>query len=378
MQLPDSRPASRRIRHALAGAAAALVLGLAGAVAWGVAWGIGEERGETAGETRPVRPMAAPQQPAAIPATVPATVNGEAAITLSEAAQRDDGIAVFRLTESPHRRELQAYGTVVDLRPLTDLDNRYDNAKAQLDIAQAKLAASQTAYERARALFGANKVISAAQYQTAEASYLVDRATLAGARSQLHSLEASAVQDWGPVLGRAVIEDKPVVQRLIARRLVLLQATLPAGERLFGQPTGAAAQADDGTLVPLDFVSEAPRTDPRLQGLSFYFTAPADSGLLPGMNVVVLVPKGAEIDSVVLPESAVVWEGGQPWAYFSSGPNTFTRRPIATDWRATGGGYVVEGVADGAEVVTRGAQMLLSDEFRAQIKAGASGDQDND
>lgn len=352
LALSQSPLVSRRLTFALAGVVAAVAL--ASLAAWD---GFGQ-RSEAALEAAPVRP-AAPSQPAA--------ATGEPTITLGPSVQRAAGIVARRLTNAPQRKELSAYGTVIDLQRLTDLDNRYENATAQLAIAKAKLAASETAYQRARRLYGANKVISAAQYQTAEAAYLVDRATVAAAQSQLHTLAVTAQQDWGPVLGRAVVGDAPLMQHLIARQLVLVQATLPAGRRLSAAPNGATAQAADGRLVPLDFVSDAPKTDPRLQGLSFYFTAPADSGLLPGMNAVVVVPSGKAVEGALLPQTAVVWQGGQAWAYFRTGADTFARRPIATGWRAPGG-YIVTGVPDGAAVVTAGAQMLLSAEFSSQVK----------
>jgi hypothetical protein len=41
---------------------------------------------------------------------------------------------------------------------------------------------------------------------------------------------------------------------------------------------------------------------------------------------------------------------------------------IATDLPAPDGGYIANDVAKDAEIVTHGAQLLLSEEFRAQIQ----------
>jgi hypothetical protein len=43
---------------------------------------------------------------------------------------------------------------------------------------------------------------------------------------------------------------------------------------------------------------------------------------------------------------------------------------IATDLPAPGGGFVVRDLPRNAELVTSGAQSLLSEEFRAQIEVG--------
>ena len=71
-----------------------------------------------------------------------------------------------------------------------------------------------------------------------------------------------------------------------------------------------------------------------------------------------------------MPASAVVWLQGQAWVYRRTGPETFTRVTIATDLPAPGGGYFTNDVAEDAEIVMHGAQLLLSEEFRAQIQVG--------
>jgi hypothetical protein len=44
------------------------------------------------------------------------------------------------------------------------------------------------------------------------------------------------------------------------------------------------------------------------------------------------------------------------------------RVEIATDLPAPGGGYIVAGMPDDVAIVTGGAQLLLSEEFRSQIQ----------
>ncbi len=327
-----------------------------------------EGRGEAAREAGQEPPVQAPQRVS--------MAAGAPLITLDAAAQRDDGIATVTLNNAPHQERLRAYGSVLDLQPLTELANSYANAKAQLAIAQAKLAATQTAFERADKLYKDRQNISAAQFQAAQSAFRVDQAGLAAAASQLRTLALTAQQNWGPALGQAVVDGTLLLDRLIARQEVLLQVTLRPGQAIVPPPAGASVQLDDGSGLPLRFVSAATKTDPRLQGLSFFFSAPADSGVLPGMSVVVLLPAGLPVDGVVVPASAIVWEEGRAWAYFRAGRETFARRAVATDRRAPEGGYLVQGIPNNAELVVEGAQMLLSEEFRAQIRAGGRGDED--
>ncbi len=335
-----------------------VVLVLAGLAIWGFI----EGRGEAAREAERDRPVNAPQRVS--------LENGEPVLTLDAEAQRQDGIAIVTLKNASHHDELRAYGTVLDLQPLTELASGYTNAKAQLQMAQAKLVASQTAFARAQKLYKDQQNVSAAQLQAAEAAFRVDQAGAAAAESQLRTLAATAQQSWGPVLGQAVVDAPPLLARLIARQDLLIQVTLRPGQSIAEPPANAVVQLDDGSRVPLQFVSPATKTDPRIQGLSFFFTAPARSGLLPGMSAAALLPSGHAIEGAVVPPLAIVWGQGRAWAYFRTAPKTFARRAIATDLPASKGGYVVQGLPDNTEVVVQGAQMLFSEELRSQIHVG--------
>jgi hypothetical protein len=335
-----------------------MVLVLGGLATWGFLSGRNETTGGDEDESE--------EQIA--PASRVSIVNGESIVTLDPAAQRQNGIETAALANTVQSEQVRAYGLVLELQSLDDLANSYVNAKAQEQIAQAKLAASQAAYARARELYADQQNISAAQLQAAEAAFRIDRAGLAAAHSLTQTLAVSAQQLWGPSLSSALIEGTSLLTRLITHQLVLLQVTLRPEQRVAQPPTGAYVQLPDGTHVPLAFVSAATRTDPRIQGPSLFFTAPAAASLLPGMGVAVFLPAARAVTGILVPPDAIVWAQGQPWAYFRTGPNSFARRPMSAALAASAGGYVVLGQPEHVQVVIRGAQMLLSEQFRAQVQ----------
>jgi hypothetical protein len=251
---------------------------------------------------------------------------------------------------------------------LTELSNNLANARAQVESSRAKLAASQMAFDRAQNLYKDQQNMSAAQLQAAEATFRADQAGLTAAQSQVHTLAVTAQLNWGPTLSQALLTATPLLSRLTTRKDVLLQVTLRPQQAVTQPPTGAWVELDDGSRSPLVFVSAATKTDPRIQGESFFFTAPATTGLLPGMSVVAFVPTTHTVEGAVVPPSAVVRAHGGAWAYFRTGPNTFARRAVPTDLSAPAGGYLMPGQADNVEVVIQGAQMLFSEEFRAQAQ----------
>lgn len=297
-------------------------------------------------------------------------VNGEPVITLDPAAQRAADIETSALTPSAYREQLRAYGSVLDLQQLTELSNSYAGASAGRQTALAKLAASKTAFERAQKLYKDQQNVSAADLQAAEAAFRIDEAGVVAAESQLRTITATAQQAWGAPLAHALVERSPIFLRLIERQDVLLQVTLPPGVSVTNVPGDAFVRLANGSSAALTFISPATKTDPRIQGISFFYTAAADTGLLPGMSVLAFLPSDAATDGVVLPPSAVLWWQGNAWVYLKTGEDRFTRHEIATDLPTADGGYMARHLPDGAEVVTRGAQMLLSEEFRAQAQTG--------
>ena len=359
-------------------AVVAIAMALAGLLSWGFIAGRGDSAAEAEGE-QTIKPAVQVTQNTLGPPT----------LTLTPALQRDAHIELAQLQAAPYQQLVQAYGSVLELGSFTDIGNTLASASAQRAIAEAKLAASRAAFQRAQALYADDQNFSKAQLQAAEATFKSDEASLNAAQVQARNTEASADQAWGPALSRSLATHSELALRLIGHRTVLIQVTLPPGISLPDTHSRASIQTPAGQRVPIEFVSAAIRTDPRIQGPSYFYTADAASGALPGMNVVALLPSGRPLAGSIVPASAVVWVQGRAWVYLRTGENTFSRREIATAQPQPGGGYVVpaahvpgqsappavpaapeitaQGLPTNVPVVVEGAQVLLSQEFSAQI-----------
>jgi hypothetical protein len=348
-------------------------------------WGFIEGRGEVALEAQreqPIKPRV----------EVSHESTGATVITLSPDLQKHAGIETMRPDIAPYQPQVQAYGSVLDLQPFTDASNSIANTKAQLAIAEAKVAASQAAFRRAQVLHQNAQNISTAQLEAAEATYQSDAASLRAAQVQTQNAAASAYQAWGSILGQALVDGTALATNLVQHNKVLVQLTLPLGVSLAQAPQKASIETTTGQRVSIEFVSPATRTDPKIQGVSFFYSADTASGALPGMNVIAFLAVGQPTPGIVIPASAVVWLQGRAWVYLESAEDTFTRREILTSEPQQGGGYVVpvhasaprpepDALASGDNVeahgftaeqpiVVKGAQMLLSQEFSAQIQVG--------
>jgi hypothetical protein len=337
-------------------------LSIAGLAAGVLVWGFLAGNAERVREAERERPVEAPLRVA--------SVGGEPTVTLTEDEITRAGVEVIELEETEYPVQLKAYGTTLDLAPLVELSNGYASARAELQTARARLTASRTAAERARRLYDDQQNMSLAELQTAQAAFEVDQANVAAGEATVENLASTARQQWGAELGRALVGRTQELLRLLEMDEVLVQVTLPPGESLDQPPEAATARITDTMSAALRYVSRAPRTDPRIQGVSFFYTAAAEGALLPGMSVTVLLDAGETISGAVVPADSVVWTQDRAWAYFRSGERSFARREVPVDRPAVGGGYFVAGLTDAVYVVRQGAQLLLSEEFRSQIQVG--------
>jgi len=362
MEMDERKSPVRRGRRLARIFGVMVVIGGLGAL---VIWGFRAGRGEAALEAQRESPVKAPLR-------VSFDTHGEPVVTLDAETRKRSGIEVIAPTRRQYHEKVRAYGTVLDLDKLVMLDNNYVVAVAQLQTAQAKIVASKAAFERAQALSKDN-VATLAQLQTTEATFRIDEAGIATAEAQVTTLKATALQEWGTVIGNAIIETGPLVTRLIERQTFLVQITLQPGTSIM-PPSAATVQfGSSAARQKVQFVSPATQTDPKIQGLSFYYLADAASDLMPGMNVLAFLPSGDPIDGIEIPASAVVWWTGRAWVYLGTGADTFARHQIPTDMPTPEGGYIVPAVSlpqPIPELVAQGAQMLLSEEFRAQIQVG--------
>jgi hypothetical protein len=223
------------------------VLALAGLAAVTV-WSFIEGHAELAREAERKQPIKPPRRVS--------FENGEPVITLDAATQQQSGLRTAALQRTDYHEQLRAYGTVLDLQPFVDLHNSYALARAHVDAAQAKLDASRAEFEREDTLFKTQtSVVTLDKLQAAEATFHADEASLASALAQLRTVEETAKQSWGPVLGNQLGEKGQTFARLVRRQDYLVQVTLPAGVLIKTPPPTATIQLENGQQLEIIYVS---------------------------------------------------------------------------------------------------------------------------
>ncbi len=306
-----------------------------------------------------------------------ATVNGLTTVTVSPQAQAQSSILVKPLAATSYQTEVTAYGTVMDMQPLIDVRTRYAAALTEIQTARAAAIMSKAEYERSRSLYSNHQNVSLKAMQAAQAAYATDQARITSATLNVDDIRALARQQFGQPLTHWIFSpDSQPFQALLTRQKILLRITLPLGENL-AAPAVIHLTAYNDQRVPAALLSPSPQSDPILQGRSFFYCA--DTPFAAGTRIVAYLPVSDRwMHGTFIPPGAIVWFGGQPWAYVRLDNDHFTRRAVPQQSPSEGGFFVSGTFAPGEGVVIHGAQLLLSEEFRAQIKTGEEGGDDDD
>lgn len=300
--------------------------------------------------------------PAAIPQRV-SIVNGLTIITLDTATQMQSGLRAESLSSISHHTEMTAYGTVLDVQPLLDLRTRFMLTQADVVAAKTAIAVSRQEYERNHILYQDNQNVSLKTYQAAQAAYLADKAKMNVAQRISENIRGAARQQFGEPLGHWTLDPhSSQFEKLLNRQEVLLRISMHAGDPIQAPDTIQIA-ANNTQRLSAYLVSASPQNDPAIQGNAFIYRTAAP--IAAGTNIVAYLPTSGETtEDIFIPARAIVWYGGQPWAYVQTAPDRFARRPIAQHAPLDGGFFVSEGIKAGERVVVSGAQLLLSEELR--------------
>jgi multidrug efflux pump subunit AcrA (membrane-fusion protein) len=181
---------------------------------------------------------------------------------------------------------------------------------------------------------------------------------------------------WGQALTDWALNSKSDnLSDFISGQRKLLQITLPSNKHLAETIKTIVVDTTGNRNLAhkADYISATELTESITQGESYYFQS-TDKKIKTGMNITAWIPENDKSDTgVIIPKSALIWNMDQAFVYIKTDEETFHRR-IITQYTASNNGYFVANtIESGEKVVTKGAQMLLSEELRGQIPS-----EDND
>ncbi len=123
------------------------------------------------------------------------------------------------------------------------------------------------------------------------------------------------------------------------------------------------------TAVP---IAASQPTEPGRRTVDIFYRLDNSNGQLrPGQSIEIALPLGETLEQVVIPRSAVVWDGmGNTWVYIKNDSESFRRQRIELGPGDVEMVSVARGVTKGEEIVVRGVQSLYGEEFKGQLQSG--------
>ncbi len=312
---------------------------------------------------------------ATVHAAPPATPSS--VVSLDTDAMRAIGLRTVTLKPRNHRQTLSAYGDVVPLTTLLHSSQTLAQAKARQRQATAKVAASHVEYQRLQGLFKQHANVSRRQLEAARATWESDGAMRDQAVSSLQAVRSTLRARWGAVIARWLRSRSQHFQALVKGAARLIHLTVPGHTQLRSPPQHVQILLADGPALQGDWVSRSPSSVDGQQGVSFYAWADtAVDRLGYGARVEGRIPEGAARRGVIVPASAVVWSGGSAWIYTRIAKGRFRRTPLSTREPTAEGWFEPHAPKAGEQVVTQGAQMLLSKQEKAVAPPKTDDDDD--
>lgn len=279
------------------------------------------------------------------------------------------GIKTQPLQTAAKQPEFSASGSVIDLQPLLALRQQFLTAQAVRDSAQARYQEADANLARTRHLHQQD-IVSTRRLQEQQAQWRNDKANLSTSDYQQQTIVAASRLQWGDVLTDWFTQpNSRQAEQFLTHRSQLLQISLPANTRL--QPEIRAIAVDDhgrrDQAITATLISPAPQVDPITQGERYFFKTEARR-LSFGARVSAWIASGAPgTGGVIIPESAVVWHLGQAFVYIKAENGEFNRRLLPDIATSNGGYFAAAGFKAGEDIVTIGAQTLLSQELKNLI-----------
>ena len=307
--------------------------------------------------------------------TSPALVKEEHGInvvTIPIAVQQNSEIKTSLLQPSQHQSVIASYGTVMSIDGLIDLKSRYQVAMAEAIVTRASLANQQTEYQRFKTLNADDKNISDRAVAEAYANVQASQARIKASEATASNLHETIRQQWGEALTQLALKS---TSSILKPNEVLVQILLPVNAPEPAENSTLQiniANANQASGITATYIARSTYSDTSLLGTTYFYRA-TDKALRIGMRVQTNY-KGADTGSkkvnngVVIPNSAVVWYGGKAWVYLKQSDKKFIRKPISTENEVGDGWFNQNLLKANEEVVTSGAQLLLSEEFKSEIK----------
>jgi len=295
-------------------------------------------------------------------------------INLPAVVEKNSGIKLQKISISTHEQSIPSYGITVNLSPLLKNQNDFTNLKYQKTKLLAKLDEEAEQISKLIILNKDNKNIadSVVQEKNIEISDLKN--DIAIINNNIKNLLFNIDHQWGKDFKELITDSKNhYLEKLLHNEYRLIKITIPINQTLDIIPKEIKVSPSNQPKKTYKaiFISKAQDTDQSIQGKSFYYYV-TENDLEIGLKLkAFIVSDKIEPDNAYLfiPKESVIWSSGKAWVFIKNNEGNFLRKPLPRLVEIDGGWIIKEGIIiENDKIVVDGAQLLLSEEFKYQIK----------
>ncbi len=295
-------------------------------------------------------------------------INGQVTIHLPETAQKISAIQTQSIEKIEFQPEFIAYGQAISASPLLTTLNQYRTLISQRQGANGRRVSAEKALKRLRALHQ-NDAVSSRKLQNQLSLWQSEKAIADELTYKTDTILNNSRLQWGEQLTQWLMADySSQLNNILTAKASLLRLSLPVGNSLdFNKPllihpAGLRDQAFVATPIGL-----LPSVDQFSQGFQYllYCDNPA---IKAGMNFTAwLAAEQNPVPGYLIPKSAVSWHLGQAFIFLKINDEHFIQHNLDNPVAVADAYFINTEIDNNALLVTQGAQMLLSHQFRSQI-----------
>ena len=303
------------------------------------------------------------------------SANGVNYITLSPEIQSNSGIKTQPVQTSDYIKNLTNYATVLSIDLLIEQKNRFNEIKNQISLLSNELERDKKNYERFKALNDDNKNVSDKALQEMKVNFENTKIKLQTTQELITGIKQNIRAQWGEIILSMIDAGarKELFEFLIQGKARIIKVTLP--ENADNQPPKNISLALIDNLNEkflASYLAESPTLDKSIKGKTYFYIVYSNQLRIDSKVIANQVQDKLSSESgkyLAIPKEAVIWNSGQAWVYVQSSENKFFRKSIETSTESSDGWIVKENqIKENDIIVINGAQLLLSEEFKYQIK----------
>jgi len=294
-------------------------------------------------------------------------------VRLNQSIVKNSGIMTERIQTSDKSMSFSNYGVVQATDTLIDLKNIHDQLLQDIATLQNQKKAEEKKYFAFLELNKDEKNISD-QVLLDQEAILNNLAVILEKKVALKSnLKQKVITQWGDKFYRLISEnaDKSNLKKILQGSARLIKITLPSADSNNPVPKKIIFSPINGNSeIEGTFVAEAPTIEPSILGQTFYYLIDSSEIRIGSKLIGFYINDQRNQDKLYeIPNSAIVWSNGISWVYTETENALFIKKPINLI-NEIKSGWLVESklLNDKDLLVTNGAQLLLSEEYKYQIK----------